>query len=358
MRFALVLGSGGARGYAHIGVIQELKDRGHEIVAISGASIGALVGGLEAAGALDKFTAWATGLTQVSVLRMFDFTFAKAGLVKADRIIEEISRFSGDVKIEDLPIPFTAVASDITAEREVWFQRGSLASAIRASIAIPGVITPVTLQGHVLVDGGVCNPVPMEPTLAVPSDATIAVSLAGVSGIVEPRLTLADANDVTEHGSSVVSWVTRSFNELRNAEPMRAVQSLFGRGGSVSADDAEDVKVSAAVGTLDGKESGTVGNADVPIVRPDATPLALPDVPGSADLVEKGSVDISTTELAYQTIGTMQSMIERYRAAASPAQIHITVPYASAGTMDFHRASELIGLGRRLAAEAFDRAGV
>ncbi len=352
MRFALVLGSGGARGYAHIGVINELKDRGHDIVAISGASIGALVGGLEAAGALDKFTSWATGLNQLAVFRMLDFTLAKAGLVKADRIIEEINGFSGGARIEDLSIPFTAVASDITAEREVWFQRGSLASAIRASIAIPGFITPVMMQGHILVDGGVCNPVPMEPTLAVPSDATIAVSLSGGSAVVEPRQALANANDVTENEQSFASWLTRSFDGIRHAEPLRAVHSLFARGAVTADADADRVDIDAI------HDSSAVVDGEQSDLRPGTAPLAVPDVPGSADLVERRSVDISTTELAYQTIGTMQNMIERYRAAASPAQIQITVPYASGGTLDFHRASELIELGRKLAAEALDRAGV
>ncbi|MFT0846383.1 patatin-like phospholipase family protein [Actinomycetaceae bacterium L2_0104] len=363
MRFALVLGSGGARGYAHIGVIDELKERGHEIVAISGASIGALVGGLEAAGALDKFTAWATSLNQLAVFRMLDFTFAKAGLVKADRIIEEINGFSGRVKIENLSIPFTAVASDITAEREVWFQRGSLASAIRASIAIPGFITPVMMQGHILVDGGVCNPVPLEPTLAVPSDATIAVSLSGGSAVVEPRQSLADANDVSESGQSPGSWLTRSFDGIRHAEPVRAVQSLFAHGDVAAGQNADEVEVEKSRSPHvsdrgDASAAAQDTEASSAEARPGTAPRAFSDVSGSADLVERRAVDISTTELAYQTIGTMQNMIERYRAAASPAQIQITVPYASGGTLDFHRANELIELGRKLAAEAFDRAGI
>ena len=351
MRFALVLGSGGARGYAHIGVINELKERGHDIVAISGASIGALVGGLEAAGGLDDFAEWAMGLNQRSVFRMLDFTFAGAGLVKADRILAEINRFTGGVKIEDLHLPFTAVASDITAEREVWFQRGSLASAIRASIAIPGFFTPVMMQGHVLVDGGVCNPVPMEPTLAVPSDATISVSLSGGSPVVEPRPSLPNANDVSETGHVRASWLARSFEGIRNAEPLRAVHSLFS--GEVLRDqDADQVEVNDARGT---EQPEAVAAAALRQAMPPATFM---DLPGSADLVEPSGINLSTYEVAYQSIATMQNLIERYRAAASPAQVHITVPYASGGTLDFHRATELIELGRQRAIEAFDRAGI
>ena len=122
--------------------------------------------------------------------RRLDFTLTGAGLVKAEKVFGEMNPLIGDVRIEDLPIPYTAVAADITVQREVWFQRGPLASAIRASIAIPSVITPVTMGGHILVDGGLCNPVPVEPTLSVSSDVTIAVSLAG-------RPLVITADDVT-----------------------------------------------------------------------------------------------------------------------------------------------------------------
>ncbi|MGO1637410.1 MAG: patatin-like phospholipase family protein [Ancrocorticia populi] len=346
MRLSLVLGSGGARGYAHIGVIEELKARGHEIVAISGCSIGALVGGLEAAGGLDDFTDWAKKLTQLQVLRMLDFTLGEAGFVKADRVIEEVNGFCRGARIEDLAIPFTAVASDITARREVWFQEGLLANAIRASIAIPGVITPVRMQGHLLVDGGVCNPVPMEPTLSVPSDATVAVSLAGGTPVVEPRWALANSDEVQTEGT-IASWVSRGFEELMQSETVRSLQARIARGQghghgahTAPADGASPV---------DGTAGSDVSSPAAPTIT---------DLPGSADLIQRGRSDISTTELAQQTIGTMQAMIERYRAAANPAQVRITIPYTSGGTLDFHRANELIELGREMAGEAFDRAGI
>lgn len=360
MRFALVLGSGGARGFTHIGVIEELKARGHEIVAISGASIGALVGGMEAAGTLDDFAKWASSLNQRTVFRMLDFTLAGSGLVKADRLLQELNRFADGVKIEDLPIPFTAVATDLTAEREVWFQRGSLISAIRASIAIPGFFTPVMMQGHVLVDGGVCNPVPMEPTLAIPSDATIAVSLAGGSPVVEPRLSLPDASEVSEEEDARESWFARSFEEVRegvrNSEPVRSLHSLFA--SAVDSNHDNDDAPARNAESVRGVSEDVAEGASVTDGRPGMPPVTMTDLPGSADLVEPIGIDISTTEVAYQAISTMQNMIERYRAAASPAQIQITVPLVSAGTLDFHRASELIELGRELAKDAFDRAGI
>ncbi|GIM88545.1 patatin-like phospholipase family protein [Paractinoplanes toevensis] len=176
-RVALALGSGGARGFAHIGVIQVLDERGFEVVAVAGSSMGALVGGVMAAGRLKEFTEWATGLKQRDVLRLLDPKWALAGVLAADRLIDHLDGFLDDALIEDLPIPYTAVATDITSRREVWFQKGLLRSAIRASIAIPGLITPVVVDGRVLADGGLLNPVPIEPTASVPADLTVAVSL-------------------------------------------------------------------------------------------------------------------------------------------------------------------------------------
>ncbi|MEU4237560.1 patatin-like phospholipase family protein [Actinoplanes sp. NPDC026619] len=178
-RVALALGSGGARGFAHIGVIQVLGERDLEVVTVAGSSMGALVGGVLAAGRMAEFTEWAVGLKQRDVLRLLDPKWALPGVLAADRLIDHLDGFLGDALIEELPIPYTAVATDITSRREVWFQKGSLRSAIRASIAIPGLITPVVADGRVLADGGLLNPVPIEPTAAVPADLTVAVSLLG-----------------------------------------------------------------------------------------------------------------------------------------------------------------------------------
>ncbi|GAA1776778.1 patatin-like phospholipase family protein [Nocardioides hankookensis] len=179
MRVALVLGSGGARGYAHIGAIAEIESRGHEVVAVAGSSMGALVGGLYAAGVLDEYTAWARTLTSSGVVRLLDPKWSAGGAIGAGRIFAEVERIAGERLIEELPIPFTAVATDLRARREVWFQRGPLVSAIRASIAIPGVITPVVMNGRLLADGGLMNPIPIEPTAASAADLTVAISLQG-----------------------------------------------------------------------------------------------------------------------------------------------------------------------------------
>ncbi|MCH9813533.1 MAG: patatin-like phospholipase family protein [Epsilonproteobacteria bacterium] len=176
---SLVLGSGGARGYAHVGVIEVLEEAGYEIKSISGSSMGALIGGLYACGKLETYKEWVLTLDTFEVLKLIDFSFSKNGMIKGDKVFDVIAKMIGDVKIEDLPISFTAVATDLTTQKEVWFQKGSLLDAIRASIAIPTIFTPKTLGNQLLVDGGVLNPLPTVPVLADRTDLTIAVNLNG-----------------------------------------------------------------------------------------------------------------------------------------------------------------------------------
>jgi NTE family protein len=178
-RVALALGSGGARGYAHIGVIQVLRERGYEIVGIAGSSMGAVVGGVQAAGRLDDLADWAKSLTQRTILRLLDPSITAAGVLRAEKILDAVRDIVGPVTIEQLSIPYTAVATDLLVGKSVWFQRGPLDEAIRASIAIPGVITPHEVNGRLLVDGGILDPLPMAPIAGVDADLTIAVSLTG-----------------------------------------------------------------------------------------------------------------------------------------------------------------------------------
>lgn len=181
-RVALALGSGGARGYAHIGVIAELEARGFEIVTVAGSSMGALVGGLYCAGKLDDYVDWISGLSQLDVVRLLDVSLTKPGVIGAERILLRVREILGDTAIEDLPVPFTAVATDLNAGRAVWFQRGVLADALRASIAIPGVISPHEHGGRLLADGGILDPLPVAPTSTVPSDVTIGVIIGSDGG--------------------------------------------------------------------------------------------------------------------------------------------------------------------------------
>jgi NTE family protein len=176
-RVSLVLGSGGARGLAHIGIIQWLEENGYRIESISGASMGALVGGIYAAGKLDAYRDWVCALRRADVLRFLDLAFRGSGLIKGDRIMDKLRTMVGEHAIEDLPISFTAVATDIEGQREVWFSDGPLFDAIRASIAVPTIFTPHLYRGLTLLDGGLLNPVPIAPTFRDFTDLTIAVNL-------------------------------------------------------------------------------------------------------------------------------------------------------------------------------------
>ncbi|MGB5444935.1 MAG: patatin-like phospholipase family protein [Psychromonas sp.] len=174
---SLVLGSGGARGMAHIGVIRWLLDHNYEIKSISGSSIGALVGGMYAAGKLDEFEAWAENITVLYKVKLFYINWNNEA--RGDKVINTLIELFGDYQIEDLPITYTAVASDIRNEKEVWINKGSLFKALRASMAMPLFFTPVVRNGVHLIDGGVLNPVPIAPTFSDHTDLTIAVNLGG-----------------------------------------------------------------------------------------------------------------------------------------------------------------------------------
>jgi NTE family protein len=178
-RISLVLGSGGARGLAHIGVIQCLEARGFQISYIAGCSIGALVGGIYAAGKLDVYADWVRALQKRDVVLLLDWSFRRGALFGGERIVAVLRDMVGEHTIESLHIGFTAVATEINDKREVWLNRGPLFEAIRASMAIPLLFAPVERDGLVLVDGGLINPVPIAPTLNDDTAWTIAVDLNG-----------------------------------------------------------------------------------------------------------------------------------------------------------------------------------
>ena len=174
MKISLVLGGGGARGYAHIGIIEELKNFGFDIRSISGTSMGAVIGGLEACGGLEAYKKWVSSLDFLDIFKFLKSPFKLDG----DKIFEKIRELVGkEVRIEELPIKYTAVATDLTKKREVWFQRGDLFKAMQASSAIPGVFDPVIIDNRMLVDGGVLNIMPIAPVMSDLNDLIIAVDL-------------------------------------------------------------------------------------------------------------------------------------------------------------------------------------
>ncbi len=307
-RAALALGSGGARGYAHIGVIHELRDRGYEIVGVAGSSMGALVGGLFAAGSLDEFTEWATSLTGPAMLRLLDPSISAAGVLRAGKILDAVRELLGSVRIEDLPMPYTAVTTDLIAGRSVWLQRGPLDQAIRASIAIPGVIAPHVLDGRLLADGGILDPLPMAPVAAANADLTVAVSVSGW--------------DVSENGAEI-SPTRERLNRLR-----RSTTALLERWNA-----------------------GLDANDPAQPVHDDSLDDALVDIVNDTPIPKLGGFAVMT-----RTIEISQAALARHQMAAYPPDVLVEVPRTACRSLDFHRAGELIELGQKLAARALDRA--
>ncbi len=174
---SLALGSGGARGYAHIGVIEELEKQDYKIKSIAGSSMGALIGGLYAVGKLDEFKKWVLRLDYYDIYKLIRLSSVQGGLIDASQVFDKIALMIGDVNIEDLPIKYTAIATNLTTQKEVLFTKGKLIDAIRASIAIPTILTAVVKDGMILVDGGVLNPLPINVIALDDTDLKIAVNM-------------------------------------------------------------------------------------------------------------------------------------------------------------------------------------
>ena len=180
-RVALVLSSGGARGISQIGVIEELLRRGYNINSVAGSSIGAMIGGVYASGNLTEFKDWLLGLSKREVIKLMDFSLNRKGFLKADKVFKKMSQFTKHVNIEDLPIRFVAVATDLYNNREMCFTEGSLNKAIRASVAIPVFIQPGVSDNAVLVDGGVMNPLPLNHIIRNDSEKIFAINVNDLS---------------------------------------------------------------------------------------------------------------------------------------------------------------------------------
>ncbi|MFW3616731.1 patatin-like phospholipase family protein [Billgrantia antri] len=310
-RVALTLGSGGARGYAHIGVIEVLEARGYEIVALSGCSMGSVIGGVYAAGQLKAYRDWVCQLDYFDVLKLVDVTWSPMGAMRASKVMSKLEELVGDILIEDLPIPLTTVATDLIRQREVWFQSGPLLRAIRASIAIPGVITPVHIGENTLVDGGLLNPLPITPTVSAHADMMLAVNVTAHSArpVSLDDLLPAEAHEEADFEAEAVA---RKWMDVRGA-----TRWLFeGLGGPETDAAEEDAKAVPAAG---GRRAW-----------------------GRMDMI-LASFDITQASLA------------KYKIAGYPPDVLIEVPKTVCGAFEFHRAQALVRLGRHLAMEALDR---
>jgi NTE family protein len=179
---ALVLSSGGARGMAHIGVIDKLEENGFNITSVAGASMGALVGAFHASGDLQAYKEWILNLDKFDLFKLFDFTFSTQGFIKGEKVFKELKTFISDKKIEELPIPYVAVATDARHHKEIVIDKGSMYDAIRASVAIPTVLTPLYKDDMELIDGGVLNPLPINRIKRHDDDLLVVVNVSARQG--------------------------------------------------------------------------------------------------------------------------------------------------------------------------------
>lgn len=302
---ALVLGSGGARGMAHIGIIEELETRGYNIISVSGCSMGSVIGGFYCAKKLDVFYQWAKSLSYMDLLRLVDFSFISNGAIRGDKVFSVLFEMLGDIQIEDLNIPFTAVATDLSNAKEVWFQRGSLEQAMRASVAIPGLLQPVKRNNSLFVDGGVLNPLPIAASVSAHADFIIAVDLNADVPIPKPVL----------------------IERERSEEEHLAL--------------AEGEDKSDWLNTIVNKTSGWFNN----------------DGELGGDVKEKVQNNVSNLgkfEILYQMFDVMQASLSQYKVAGYPPDLLIKIPKTSGEMYDFHRTEELVNMGRQIAREALD----
>jgi NTE family protein len=298
-------------------VINELQSRGFEIVGLSGSSMGALVGGLQAADKLDEFTGWAKTLTQRAILRLLDPSITAAGVFRAEKILDVVREILGEVTIESLPNPFTAVATDLIKGRSVWLQRGPVDAAIRASIAIPGVISPHVVGGRLLADGGILDPLPMAPIAAVNAELTIAVSLSGAEA----------AGDATQTPvRPTTEWLNRMWRSTSALLDTTAARSVL------------DKPTARAV--LNWFGAGPEGDE------------ILDEVIDTNR--EPGVPRLNSFEVMTRSFEITQAALARYQLAIYPPDLLIEVPRSAARSLDFHRAAEMIDLGYELTAHALD----
>jgi NTE family protein len=300
-KVALVLGAGGARGLAQIGVIEALEARGLNIITVAGSSSGALVGGIYAAGKLADFRAQLVRMQRRHFLRLLDPVLGRAGLFGGLRLVHAMREVVGDPDIETLPIQFTAVAVDLQRQREVWMRHGPLWDAIRASFAIPGLFTPHTVHGRDLVDGGLLAPLPIAATRLSDAHRLIAVDMHG--------------------------WPQRPPGELAHVNGNGAHDSIGERVG-----DWFERKLGHAARTsglhLDG------------------------------DALDRDAVaGIGLSEMMARALDTMQAQIARVQLALDPPELVIRIPRDACLFYEFWRAAELIDVGRREADKALDAAG-
>ncbi len=334
-RVGLALGSGAARGWAHIGVIRALEAAGITPEVVCGSSVGAVVGAAYASGRLDDFEAWVRGLDRTGLVRNLDLSF-RGGLFKGTQFFSFMSPSIPDRDISTLALPFAAVATDLESGREIWLREGSLHAALRASVALPGLITPARRDGRWLVDGGLVNPVPVSLCRALGADTVIAVDLNSTllrRQFTPPRIaeTAEDHEKRLEQGLS--ADVEETVEEVASAQG-GAAPSAQRRAGTA--------------GTDAGTKTGSTGEAGHLRASIEQWARELRDrVAGEGG----GSEDIlpSLYEVVANSLNIMQVHIARSRMAGDPPDLLITPRLETFALLDLDRGGEAIDEGRRAA---------
>ncbi|UMZ10236.1 patatin-like phospholipase family protein [Pseudomonas sp. MPFS] len=336
-RVALVLGSGGARGYAHIGVIEEIEKRGYEIACIAGCSMGAVVGGIYSAGKLAQYRQWIESLDYLDVLRLVDVSF-RLGAIRGEKVFGQIRKIVGDVNIEDLRIPYTAVATDLTNQQEIWFQEGCLHQAMRASAAIPSLFTPVMQGNRMLVDGGLLNPLPIVPVVSSHCDLIIAVNLNSTN---QRHYQLP----VIQRPPAFKSRFDSLINSLGSRLPFRRKQAeqLLLLEQEAFRSDAAQINP-----WVEGAEPESQQPAAAP--ETDGAPRSA-----SGSFIVDNVGPASLLDLVNQSFEVMQTSLAQYKIAGYPPDILINVPKRVCRFFEFYKAPELIALGREIASDTLDR---
>ncbi|WP_313519126.1 patatin-like phospholipase family protein [Pseudomonas sp.] len=332
-RVALVLGSGGARGYAHIGVIEELEARGYEIGCIAGCSMGAVVGGVYAAGKLREYREWIESLDYLDVLRLVDVSFS-LGAIRGEKVFGRIREIVGEIDIQDLKIPYTAVATDLTNQQEIWFQEGSLHQAMRASAAIPSLFTPVVQGNRMLVDGGLLNPLPIVPVVSSHCDLIVAVNLNS-SSQQHYRLPVIERPALLKSRFDALVAALSTRLPFRRREESGEPLLLIAAESSATADPWLDAAPDAQQPAAAPQSSSSPKSASGSRVLENVGPASLLD-------------------LVNQSFEVMQTSLAQYKIAGYPPDVLINVPKRVCRFFEFYKAPELIQLGRQIASDTLD----
>lgn len=336
-RVALVLGSGGARGYAHIGVIEEIERRGYDIACIAGCSMGAVIGGIYAAGKLDEYRNWIESLDYLDVLRLVDVSF-RLGAIRGDKVFGQIRKIVGDINIEQLRIPYTAVAADLTNQQEIWFQEGCLHQAMRASAAIPSLFTPVMQGNRMLVDGGILNPLPIVPVVSSHCDLIIAVNLNATNQkqyqlpvIERPPAFKMRFDALLSSLGSRLPFRRKPAEELIRIEKEIVTEGLAPPNPWLADSGAPQAQQPAAAPEREGAPKSATGSFIIDNVGP-----------------------ASLLDLINQSFEVMQTSLAQYKIAGYPPDVLINVPKRVCRFFEFYKAPELIALGREIARDTLD----